>query len=290
MRLLPAQVEILLAAGDVAGARAALDELSGTIAEYPSPALDGRRHAAAGRVLLAEGDAAGAAKELRAANKDWQEVGAPYEVARVRAVLALALRALGDDEAAYLELRAALEEFQRLGAALDATAAERLLAEADDRRSAPEQVRRTFMFTDIVGSTTLAEALGDAAWERLLRWHDDTLRRLIATGGGDVVNSTGDGFFAAFPSARRAVDCAVAIQRALRDQQDVDRVRAADPDRDPCGRGARDVARTSAGSASTWRPGSGRSPAPGRSWRPSRRSRRPASPWRRTRARSRSRA
>ncbi len=74
------------------------------------------------------------------------------------------------------------------------------------------------MFTDIVGSTTLAEALGDAPWERLLRWHDDTLRRLIAGGGGDVVNSTGDGFFATFPSARRAVDCAVAIQRALRDQ------------------------------------------------------------------------
>ena len=170
-------------------------------------------------MLLAEGDAPGAARELRAANKDWQDVGAPYEVARVRAVLALALRALGDDEAAYLELRAALEEFQRLGAAPDATAAERLLAEADDRRSAPEQVRRAFMFTDIVGSTTLAEALGDVAWERLLRWHDDTLRRLISAGGGDVVNSTGDGFFAAFPSARRALDCAVAIQRALRDQQ-----------------------------------------------------------------------
>jgi class 3 adenylate cyclase len=39
-------------------------------------------------------------------------------------------------------------------------------------------------------------------------------------GGGEVVNSTGDGFFVAFPSARKAVDSAVAIQRALRDHRD----------------------------------------------------------------------
>ena len=71
------------------------------------------------------------------------------------------------------------------------------------------------MFTDIVGSTNLAEALGDQAWERLLRWHDDMLRSQVASGGGEIVNSTGDGFFAAFESARAAIDCAIAIQRAL---------------------------------------------------------------------------
>ena len=75
------------------------------------------------------------------------------------------------------------------------------------------------MFTDIVGSTTLAEAVGDEQWERLLRWHDDTLRGLIAKAGGELVNSTGDGFFAAFDSARRGVDCAISIQRALRDHR-----------------------------------------------------------------------
>jgi class 3 adenylate cyclase len=76
------------------------------------------------------------------------------------------------------------------------------------------------MFTDIVGSTRLAETLGDDAWERLLRWHDDALRGLISRGGGAVVNSTGDGFFAAFESARSAVETAVAIQRALRARPD----------------------------------------------------------------------
>ena len=74
----------------------------------------------------------------------------------------------------------------------------------------------TFMFTDIVGSTNLAEALGDQAWERLLRWHDDALRTHIASGGGEIVKSTGDGFFAAFESARPGVECAIGIQRALR--------------------------------------------------------------------------
>ena len=78
----------------------------------------------------------------------------------------------------------------------------------------------TFMFTDIVGSTALAEALGDASWERLLRWHDDTLRGVIAKAGGEIVNSTGDGFFAAFDDARRGIGGAIAIQRALRDHRD----------------------------------------------------------------------
>jgi class 3 adenylate cyclase len=73
------------------------------------------------------------------------------------------------------------------------------------------------MFTDIVGSTSLAEAIGDRAWERLLRWHDDMLRGQVATGGGEIVNSTGDGYFAAFGSAPAAVRCAISIQRALAD-------------------------------------------------------------------------
>jgi class 3 adenylate cyclase len=71
------------------------------------------------------------------------------------------------------------------------------------------------MFTDIVGSTNLAELLGNEAWERLLRWHDDMLRGQVADAGGEIVNSTGDGFFVAFDTPRNAVDCAVAIQRAL---------------------------------------------------------------------------
>ena len=71
------------------------------------------------------------------------------------------------------------------------------------------------MFTDIVGSTTLAETLGDQTWERVLRWHDDTIRHLVREGGGEVVNTTGDGFFVAFEAPRAAIATATAIQRAV---------------------------------------------------------------------------
>ena len=214
-RLLPAQVEIAIVAGDVERARTAVDELAEIVVGYPSPALEAGRRVALGRVLLAEGDAAGAAHELRAAIKGWREVGAPYEVARARAVLSRALRAGEDADDADLEVRAALAEFRRLGARVDAEAAERDLNDADQRGGAPVSARKTFMFTDIVGSTNLAEALGDRAWERLLRWHDDTLRKHVANGGGEIVNSTGDGFFVAFDSARAGVAVAISIQRAL---------------------------------------------------------------------------
>ena len=219
VRLLPAQVEIAIAAGDVGLARRAAEELSQIIETYKSPALEAGRRQALGRVLLAEGNAAGAAAEFRAAIRDWREVAAPHEIAKGRALLARALRALDDDEAADLELSAARDEFQRLGAQPDAVAAEKELRAAADRRSGPVTARKTFMFTDIVGSTRLAELLGDKSWEALLRWHDDTLRGLVAKSRGQVVNSTGDGFFVAFDSPRQGVDCAVAIQRALSDHR-----------------------------------------------------------------------
>jgi class 3 adenylate cyclase len=218
-RLLPAQVEIAIAANDVGQARAAAEEFARISATFESPALVAQRRGAIGRVLLAEGDAGGAASEFRAAVRLWREVANPYEVARARALLSRALRVVGDEEDADLELRAALDEFVRLGAVFDMRAAAREQRLVEERRSGPAHVRRTFMFTDIVGSTNLAEALGDVAWERLLRWHDDALRALFAASGGEVVNSTGDGFFVAFESARAGIDCAVAIQRALAEQR-----------------------------------------------------------------------
>ncbi|MEA2607028.1 MAG: hypothetical protein QOI00_1785 [Chloroflexota bacterium] len=218
-RLLPAQVEIAIAAGNVARARSAVDELTSIVHGYPSPALEAGCRVAVGRVLLAEGDSPAAAAELRTAIKGWREVGAPYEIARARSVLARALRAGDDDDDADLELDAALDEFRRLGARIDIEAAEREQRAAADRRSGPQTARMTFMFTDIVGSTNLAETLGDESWERLLGWHDDTLRRLVERGGGQIVKSTGDGVFAAFETARSGIDSAIEIQRALRDHR-----------------------------------------------------------------------
>ncbi len=81
------------------------------------------------------------------------------------------------------------------------------------KTAAPMRVMKTFMFTDIVKSTNLVEALGDEAWTDLVRWHDETLRSLFAANKGEEVMSTGDGFFVGFDSPERAVACAVAIQR-----------------------------------------------------------------------------
>jgi class 3 adenylate cyclase len=77
------------------------------------------------------------------------------------------------------------------------------------------RVMKTFMFTDIVGSTNLVEVMGDEAWETLLRWHDQTLRSLFVAHQGEEVVATGDGFFVGFDSPEAAVTCAVAIQRNL---------------------------------------------------------------------------
>jgi len=82
-------------------------------------------------------------------------------------------------------------------------------------KEAPRRVEKTFMFTDIEKSTNLVEALGDEAWQGLLRWHDETLRSMFAEHKGDEVVSTGDGFFVGFDSPDEALACAVAIQRRL---------------------------------------------------------------------------
>jgi class 3 adenylate cyclase len=81
------------------------------------------------------------------------------------------------------------------------------------------RVLKTFMFTDIVGSTSLVEALGDEAWDTLLRWHDTTLREVIGAHNGEEVSTTGDGFFVGFDSPEEAVAAAVDIQRRLADHR-----------------------------------------------------------------------
>jgi class 3 adenylate cyclase len=134
-------------------------------------------------------------------------------------LLAKAHHGLGNEDAAVMEARAAREAFQRLGAQPAAEASGKLLGELAAAAEVPEQVSRAFMFTDIVKSTDLIGVIGDEAWEDLLAWHDVTLRSLFASHSGEVAHHTGDGFFAAFGNARSALDCAVAIQRALADHR-----------------------------------------------------------------------
>jgi class 3 adenylate cyclase len=220
---LPAQVEIALAAGDVDSARSAIVELEGIAKTYRTPALEATAVCARGALELGEGDASAACRSLQEGLRLWQEVYAPYEAARVRMMLATGRRAEGDDETAVLELRAAHAAFERLGAVPDARRAAHLLgsdtAVAGAQPRATSEIIRTFMFTDIVKSTTLLEAIGDEAWADLLRWHDSTLRSLFAHHGGEEIDHAGDGFFVAFKTATPAIECAIAIQRALVDHR-----------------------------------------------------------------------
>jgi DNA-binding NarL/FixJ family response regulator len=118
-RLLPAQVEIMLAAGDMPAARDAAEELTGIAEGYGTPALRALADHAQGAVLLAEGDARAAVVALRRAWQAWRELEAPYEAARVRVLIGLGCRALGDEEAAAMELDAARSVFAELGAGPD---------------------------------------------------------------------------------------------------------------------------------------------------------------------------
>ena len=118
-RLLPAQVEILLAVGEVEAAADAAGELAGIADAYRTPALRAVADHAHGAVLLAEGDARAAVVALRGAGQVWRELEAPYEAARVRVLVGLGCRALGDEETATMELDAARGVFAQLGAAPD---------------------------------------------------------------------------------------------------------------------------------------------------------------------------
>src|SRR5207244_8137411 len=71
----------------------------------------------------------------------------------------------------------------------------------------------TILFSDIEASTLVNERLGDLRWLELLRTHHAIVRDQVREHGGYEVKAQGDGFMIAFPSARRAVQCARAMQR-----------------------------------------------------------------------------
>jgi ATP/maltotriose-dependent transcriptional regulator MalT len=118
-QVLPACIDIMLAAGDVPAAHAAADELSEIAADLDAPLIDAVATQARGAVLLAEGDPLAALDALRAAGKVWQELEVPYEAARVRVLIAVACGDLGDEDTAELELDAARRVFEHLRARPD---------------------------------------------------------------------------------------------------------------------------------------------------------------------------
>jgi class 3 adenylate cyclase len=216
-RLLLPLVEIALAAGAPERAAEAATELEGVAEEYGGTLFEACALQARGMVQLDGGDAVAAVRSLRRAVRLWHELDAPYETAQARVLLARAHRAGGDAGAAAAELRTAQGVFERLGASRDAVMAAEELGHLARRREAAADAEtvRSFLFTDIVSSTNLIEAIGDGAWRNLVLWHDRTLQKIFAAHGGEEVEHRGDGYFVAFPTADSALECAVAIQRSL---------------------------------------------------------------------------
>lgn len=212
-RLLPVQAEIAKVRGDATTAAAAAAELAEIAQEFSTAAIRAAAATSTGIAEILQRRPDEAAQRFREARRLWREIDAPYEAAKASVLLAEALAASGDREGAALELESARTAFERLGAAPDVEATAALQAAGATGRVSREV--RTFMFTDIVGSTVLVEAVGDEAWHDLLRWHDEALRRCFAENAGEEIDHTGDGFFVAFPDAAAALSCASDIQRKL---------------------------------------------------------------------------
>jgi class 3 adenylate cyclase len=107
---------------------------------------------------------------------------------------------LGDTEAVI----AAIDEF---------------LGEGDEAAAGPQPPEvgavHTILFTDVEGSTALTQRLGDAKARDVLRAHERIVRQALKAHGGSEVKTMGDGFMASFSSATRALECAIAMQRAF---------------------------------------------------------------------------
>jgi class 3 adenylate cyclase len=158
----------------------------------------------------APGDAEAATAMLNEALQLYQDMGLPQRVEKVLAVKMEAQEKVApgltpSPRRAKRTMRSTIEQI--LPSAL--ADAPSLARHSDERGTV------TILFTDIEGSTALAQRLGDKAYHGLLAEHNRILREQVAGHGGHEVKSLGDGFMVAFASAARALSCAVAIQKAF---------------------------------------------------------------------------
>jgi class 3 adenylate cyclase len=196
-------------------AHTAASDLATIAASYTSPAIRATADASGAAVGLADGELGPAEQSAKRAQQVFKETDLLYEAARTSLLLGQIYHAQGDCDGAEFEIGSALSTFERIGAVPEADRARSVLAAVAQPLAHGPRLAKTFLFTDIVRSTNLLDAIGDEAWGDLLKWHDDLLRKLFAEHGGEEVAHTGDGFFIAFEGADEAVACAIAIQRSL---------------------------------------------------------------------------
>jgi class 3 adenylate cyclase len=226
--------------GDLDAARRELERANGLTVS----ASIGSRHAellrARAVVAAFGGDPTAADDDFSAAVTTLRAVEAVWDIAETQHLWGLALAANGERARAVEKLNEALDVYQRYGAGgpwIEKVLADKLAVQGVDRHSSEASIdvvaagvlsehpdlspqansdgTVTLLFTDVEGSTALNEQLGDRRWLEVLARHHALVRQEVTAHGGDEIKSAGDGFMLAFPSARRAIDCAVAIQRAV---------------------------------------------------------------------------
>jgi len=117
-------------------------------------------------------------------------------------------------DATYIELGGA-DYFPFLGDVDSVLAEITAFVVGEHRLPPPQRIVSAVMFTDLVGSTERAAALGDKDWKSLLDRHDAAVRRVVGRCGGTVVKTTGDGVLALLPSASVALRAAEGVRSAL---------------------------------------------------------------------------
>ncbi len=229
--LLEAQVEIEIAAGDIARARSAADELTRVAARFESRALVAGATHAHGRVRLAEGASADAERLCAEAARLWSEIGAPYEAALARAGFADALRASGNERRAAFELEAARAVLDRIEARQPGGTDLNMLRREGDYWSVSFE-GRTVQVRDLKGIRYLAQLLADPGRE----FH--VLDLVAAESGRSAGSHTGTGDAGEMLDARAKgayrrrlaeIEDDIAQARAL---EDTEREKQADAERD----------------------------------------------------------
>ena len=109
----------------------------------------------------------------------------------------------GDSSGYHVDSEAVLDAFDEF------------LGEGDKPTTLAAGNVHTILFTDVEGSTVLTQRLGDAKARELLREHERIVREALKAHGGLEVKTMGDGFMASFSSVTKALECAIAMQRAF---------------------------------------------------------------------------
>jgi class 3 adenylate cyclase len=98
---------------------------------------------------------------------------------------------------------------------VDVVAADVQREKPDLRQHAAPDGTVTLMFSDMEGFTSMTERLGDLKAREVIRDHNRIVREQLSAHGGYEVELQGDGFLLAFGSARRALQCAIAVQKSF---------------------------------------------------------------------------